>query len=405
MVHVAKGALPGPYELDGKQVPLITAYLFHAGGHLDPARLPSNDGKCYQGCIVLGMGFTFDDTDKEGVANPISLMNDLIAKNNSNADRILPFIGGEELNDSPTHTHHRYIIDFFDMSLDEAEKTPELLEIVRTKVKPERDVQKRDALRERWWQYADKRPALRAATRNLARALANCQTGPHVSFAFLPTRMIYSHALNVYPIDTFLAFCALQSRVHELWARFFSSSMKDDVRYVPTDCFETFPFPENFESNAVLEAAGKAYYEFRAELMVRNKQGLTATYNRFHDPNETSADIRKLREMHAAMDRAVLDAYGWTDLQPTCDFYLDYEDDEDDEEEVGKRAKKKPYRYRWPDEFRDEVLARLLDLNRARAEAERAASEAEQPAAPPAKPKKAPRKKPPPPDSKPSLFD
>ena len=103
--------------------------------------------------------------------------------------------------------------------------------------------------------------------------------------------------------------------------------------------------------------------------MVQNNEGLTKTYNRFHDPNERSSDIARLRELHAAMDRAVLDAYGWTDLQPTCEFLLDYEED-DDEENPGGRQRKKPWRYRWPDDFRDEVLARLLELNKQRAEQE-----------------------------------
>ena len=148
--------------------------------------------------------------------------------------------------------------------------------------------------------------------------------------------------------------------------------MKDDLRYTPTDCFETFPFPEDFEHNPRLEEAGRQYYEFRAALMVRNNEGLTKTYNRFHDPDERSPDILRLRELHAAMDRAVLDAYGWTDLQPTCEFLLDYEEQEDEEESSG-RERKKPWRYRWPDDFRDEVLARLLELNKQRAEQERLA--------------------------------
>jgi len=105
--------------------------------------------------------------------------------------------------------------------------------------------------------------------------------------------------------------------------------------------------------------------------MVGNNEGLTKTYNRFHDPNVRSPDILKLREMHTAMDRAVLDAYGWIDLKPTCEFLLDYEEDEDEDESGGGRRRKKPWRYRWPDEFRDEVLARLLELNRQRAEEER----------------------------------
>ena len=121
--------------------------------------------------------------------------------------------------------------------------------------------------------------------------------------------------------------------------------------------------------------------------MVRNNEGLTKTYNRFHDPNERSPDILKLRELHAAMDRAVLDAYGWTDLKPTCEFLLDYEEDEDEDESGGGRRRKKPWRYRWPDDFRDEVLARLLELNKQRAEQEALAGAAI------AKPKKSGRKK------------
>jgi len=75
------------------------------------------------------------------------------------------------------------------------------------------------------------------------------------------------------------------------------------------------------------------------------------------------------------MDRAVLEAYGWTDIQPTCDFFLDYEDDED--ETPGKLSKRrKPWRYRWPDDVRDEVLARLLKLNAERAAEERRAGAA-----------------------------
>ena len=40
-------------------------------------------------------------------------------------------------------------------------------------------------------------------------------------------------------------------------------------------------------------------------------------------------------------------------------------DDEDEEDDMAAETKK--YRYRWPDEIRDEVLARLLELNRQRA--------------------------------------
>ena len=142
--------------------------------------------------------------------------------------------------------------------------------------------------------------------------------------------------------------------------------MKDDDVYTPTDCFLTFPFPINWQAHPGLEEAGQAYYEFRAELMMIADEGLTKTYNRFHDPEEAAAAILTLRELHTKMDRAVLESYGWNDIDTTCEFILDYDVEEDSE--AGKRKKKKPWRYRWPDAVRDEVLARLLELNAKRAQ-------------------------------------
>jgi hypothetical protein len=143
--------------------------------------------------------------------------------------------------------------------------------------------------------------------------------------------------------------------------------MKDDLRYTPSDCFETFPFPIEWKSDEALERSGRDYCAFRASLMVQNNEGLTRTYNRFHDPQEQALNIHKLRELHAEMDRAVLAAYGWTDIKPTCEFILDYEDDAEDRPVTA--SKKKPWRYRWSDSVRDEVLARLLELNAIRASA------------------------------------
>jgi hypothetical protein len=177
--------------------------------------------------------------------------------------------------------------------------------------------------------------------------------------------MVYSHKLNVFALESYTALALLQSHIHEIWAWFFSSTMKDDLNYSPSDCFETFPFPNNWEADSTLESIGKTYYEFRAVLMVHNNKGLTDTYNRFHDPDETDPEILKLRELHIQMDRAVLDAYGWQDISTDCKFLLDYEEEDD-----SSSKRKKPWRYRWPEEVHDEVLARLLIVNQERHEAE-----------------------------------
>ena len=69
---------------------MISAFLFHAGGHDDPERLAGNSGKSFQGSIILGMGFTFDDTDKKGVATPLSEMHRLIDKSSLNGRLSFP---------------------------------------------------------------------------------------------------------------------------------------------------------------------------------------------------------------------------------------------------------------------------------------------------------------------------
>ena len=367
-VHIAKGIYKGLGKLDGQEVEAISAFLFHAGGHDDPEKLATNAGKSFGGSYPLGMGFTFDDTDTKGIATPISEMYRLIEKDPRNQEVIFPYIGGAEVNNSPTHSFHRYAINFYDRDLEEAETWPDLIKIVRERVKPGRDRQKRKARSERWWQYAEKSPELNTAVSGLDRVLVISRTSNTQAMTFLPSGMIFDQSLVVFPFTTFSAFAVLQSQLHQLWSVFFGSSMKDDSVYTPSDGFETFPFPEDWETHPDLETSGKEYYEFRAALMVRNNEGLTKTYNRFHDREESDIEIAKLRELHAAMDRAVLDAYGWCDIPTDCDFLLDYEIDE---EEWGRR--KKPWRYRWPDEIRDEVLARLLALNAERAREERLA--------------------------------
>lgn len=185
-----------------------------------------------------------------------------------------------------------------------------------------------------------------------------------LAFAFLPPGMVYADSLAVFALSEFAAFSVLQSRTHDVWARFFGSSIKDDLRYTPSDCFETFPLPEDWKNNALLEKSGEEYYKFRSALMLQANEGLTETYNRFHNPDERDPEILKLRELHLAMDSVALASYGWSDIKPTCEFILDYE--ADDGQEGVKRLRKKPWRYRWPDGIRDIVLARLLELNQKR---------------------------------------
>jgi len=403
VIHITNGEYDGNKILDDKRVELITAFLFYGGGHGNPETLKRNLRKSFVGSYVLGMGFTFDDLARNrGVASPISEMEGLIQNDPRNQEIIFPYIGGEEVNSSPVHSHHRYVINFHAWPLRRedlgilwvdanenqrkqwlqegivprdypdsvAEDWPELLRIVEEKVRPGRAHLTRNSIgRKRkkfWWQFGGHSSDLYDSLTGIDRILAISTTTSHIQFTFLIPNQVFSLNLAIISQSTYACFCALQSRIHEIWARFFGSTLEDRLCYTPTDCFETFPFPLDWETLPSLESAGEACYNFRADLMVHYNEGMTKTYNRFHHPEERSPDIIQLRRLHADMDRAVLDAYGWTDIPTDCEFLLDYEIDH---ETWGK--KRKPYRYRWPDEIHDEVLSRLLALNAKYAEQER----------------------------------
>lgn len=375
VVHMRKGHVLEP-KLDDRPVIRISAFLVEGNLDTSPKLLAANAHKAFQGSIILGLGFTFDDdAAAKGAAKSIADMRSLLAENPAQEARIFPLIGGDEVNNDPIHSHHRYVIRLEDLSLEQAElEAPELLSIVRELVKPERDRQadNPDGRRRKqyWWKWGRDTPALYRAVSELPRVLANSgKASPQYAIASLPTGIIYSQNLNVFSLASHAAFCAMQSRVHEVWARFFGTTLKDDLTYSVGDCFGTFPFSPKYYTDAALESAGKAYHDHRAQLMRARNEGLTKTYNRFHDPNEKSPDIVLLRELHDVMDRAVLTAYGWTDLAERIGTAPEAmprhmtEDTEDDHKYQG--------RYFWPAPIRDEVLARLLALNAERAEAER----------------------------------
>ncbi len=412
VVHLLKGAYAGVKLLEKRSVEQITAFLFANGGHEDPKQLVANARKSFQGSIVLGMGFTFDDSgpaddDTPGIPSPIATMERMVSEKPKNAEVIFPYIGGEEVNSSPTHAYHRYVINFGERSEEECRREwPELMEIVERKVKPGRLENNREGYRRHWWQFGEKRIDLYAAIAKCKRVLVISQVFSRYGLTFLDQGSVYAHRLIAFSDSSSAFFSSMQCSLHDQWTEFLSYSLEDRRCYAPVDCFETFPFPaalldsaantsthENARQN--LETIGTHYYQFRAKLLEDNSEGLTIIYNRFHNPFETNKELLELRRLHADMDKEVLAAYSWSDISTNCGFGLDYLDVGEDAQlpeklqeridngdlffwdadeainfesqlrsyEVIKGKKKLPWRYRWPDEVRDDVLARLLALN------------------------------------------
>lgn len=347
-IHTYRGTWHGQCSLDGRDVAHISTSLEATKSSSPPFTLSSNVGKCFKGSVPLGSGFFLDPDE-------VTQLKDADSKYES---VIFPYMTGEELNFSPTLSPGRWVIYFRDWSLDECEKFPLCLEILRHRVKPERDkiVPTNNMARQRrdlWWKFTGPTVELYDAIKGKKRVLVASAVSKHHAFAFVPASYIYSNALNVFAHDTFEHFALLQSSPHAVWALKHGSKLEDRPRYNVTDCFETFPYPKTWDS---MRDIGFVYHDFRQEVMSARGEGLTDTYNRFHKPGEVSADIVRLRALHVDMDQGVAAAYGWTDLDLGHGFHVT----------------KQGERFTISGSARSEVLDRLLQLNHERyAEEER----------------------------------
>ncbi|WP_051871078.1 Eco57I restriction-modification methylase domain-containing protein [Chloroflexus sp. MS-G] len=342
--------------LDDQQVPFISSRLDDQPEH-EPVRLPLNEGKAFQGDIVRGIGFVLESAEAQA----------LIERDPRNADCLFPYLNGEDLNSHPEQQPSRWVICFHDWELARAQQYPDLLRIVAERVKPERERlngpgDRRN--REYWWQFGAYRTGMRQAIAPLRRVLVRSRVSELHAMVFVPQGYIYNEQLIVFAYEDDYHFALLQSAVHEVWVRKQASSLRTDLRYTPTDCFATFPFPpaeyEHLAAGAwqlsdmppvFWQAAqiGATYHEHRRQIMQARQLGLTKTYNLFHNPTCTDADIVELRRLHVALDRIIMACYGWDDLDPQHDFYPN---------ERGQ------IRYTVAPSVQRELVWRLMELNR-----------------------------------------
>ena len=303
-VWMRKGSWPGPFVLDGIDTHGITPLLTLPGTAVgNPFRLRANEGGSFIGSYVLGMGFVLEPEQGR----------ELIAKNPRNADVLFPYLNGEDLNGSPTQSASRWVINFHDWSLDRAEEYPDCMRIVREKVKPERDRNTRKVRREKWWQFAERAPELYATIARLDQVLVCGRVTKEIKFCLVPAKQVLTIDLAIFPQLTLSGLALLQSGFHSTWINAFASTMRNDIRYAPSDCYETFPFPAQM---SLLSEVGIRYHSYRIEIMRDREIGLTRLYNLLNDPECVDSRIKDLRTMHVALDEAVSKAYGWqNDLQ------------------------------------------------------------------------------------------
>jgi hypothetical protein len=379
-----------PNVLDGKSVTHINAFLEEGESEQPPRPLSEAAGVASTGTYFLGDGFLLSHEEAGHIRG----------RNPATEAVLSPLINAKELNNSPCISPGRVIIDFGDRTEAEAAAFPEPFRVVVERVKPERERQSDNTARDKWWLFMRARREAYARTTRLTHCFVAARTTKHLAVVACPTNWVYSDATNFFTNDRWDFFAVMQGGIHEAWARKYSGYLATILRYSPSDCFETFAFPEDLwqTPNALLADIGERYHEHRRKLMPLLWLGLTDTYNLFHSPSladdltkhyarrakqdphglkipgehreaalaftidEAIAGINELRRLHVELDIAVRDAYGWQDLPLDHDFY-----------EVETLPENDRVRYTISPAARKELLKRLLELNHKRAAEEAAA--------------------------------
>jgi hypothetical protein len=297
--------------LDGQAVSSINADLTAEANLTQAQPLVENQGIGFRG---NQKGGPFDVTETEARKMLSAPLN---ANGRSNSDVVRRWYNGLDVTRRP---RSMWIIDFgINMPIEEAALYELPFEYVKKHVYPIRRENNRRAYADRWWIHAEARPSMRSAIAKLERFIVTPHVSSHRLFVWLEAGIVPDHQLIVIARDDDYFFGVLHSKLHELWSLRMGTFMGvgNDPRYTPTTTFETFPFP--------WAPGAEPPDDARVQAIAHAARVLVERRDRWLNPDGADAATLRARTLtnlynerptwlalaHAALDRAVLDAYGW----------------------------------------------------------------------------------------------
>ena len=338
-VHISMVGFDGGEEttrtLNGVSVDAIHADLTSGSDTTGAVPLPENANLCFMGTTKVGAFDLDPETARKMLAAPPN------PNGRPNSDVVRPWVNALDITRRP---RGMYIVDFgVDMPEERAALYEMPFEHVREKVMPERKDNHREGYRLKWWIHGEARPAMRRALKPLKRYIVTPLVSKHRIFVWLRSEVLAENLLNAFARDDDYFLGVLHSRAHEVWARAQGTQLREvesGFRYTPTSTFETFPFPwppgKEPKGSPPVEAIAQAARELveQRDRWLNPPHAAPDELAKLTLTNLYNKRPQWLENAHRKLDRAVFAAYGWP-AEPS----------------------------------NDEILARLLALNRERADA------------------------------------
>jgi restriction-modification enzyme MmeI-like protein len=337
-------------ELDAHEG-LINSDLTIGADVTTTTRLSANTGLSSNGMLLAGRGFVLTKSEAEYLG---------LGTREGLEKIIRPYINGRELQYGWSG---RLIIDLFGISLDDLRrKFPNIYQHLANTVKTEREtVASKTTVRDahdyaaKWWLFAKVRKDFRTAVGSLDRYIGTTETTKHRIFQFIEARFLHDHMVIGIASNDAWILGVLSSRLHTTWALRSGGwlGVGNDPRYSKSKVFDPFPFPDpnNIQKQTVRVFAEELETHRKRVLAAHSHLTLTSLYNVLEKlragtkPDELEKSARRIfddglvlimKETHDKLDTAVAEAYGWS---------ADLSD--------------------------DEILAKLVALNKQRSEEEK----------------------------------
>ena len=288
--------------LDGQPVVEVNPDLTSGLDLTRARRLRENLGIAFQGITLGGNA----DIPKELAQNMVYAAN---PDRRSNADVVRPILNAQDITG---RSRERWAIDFGpSTSATEAALYEQPFEYLLSNARAQRQSSRRAAYAKNWWIPMEARPGLRAALVGRSRYIATPITSKHRIFVWVDSATLPLASLTIVARDDDYTFGVLQSHAHELWGLALGTRLETRPRYTATTTFETFAFPRpSGDQREAIAVAARRLVELRDGWL--NPPGLSddalamRTLTNLYNERPTW-----LTNSHAALDSAVLDAYGW----------------------------------------------------------------------------------------------
>lgn len=310
--HRLRGQGPASkdYELDCIECDEINSALSDQTDVSKAQKLKTCEGYCYTGQYPRCEGFMLEASFAEKI----------LQASIGNREVVWPFLVGREmLNDGQPS---RWVLDFQTRSILQAQQyilpfqhaKDHVLPYIQEKADEELAKTGKNSGQEQnwlnnWWQHFRPRPELIGKITEQNRYIVCSRVTKRPVFVFISSLIRPGDALSCFALADDYSFAILQSHTHWLWFVTKCSKFKSDFRYTPESVFDTFPWPQSpapKQVKAVAEA-GREIRRIRAEALKSMKGGLRALYRTLELPG-----ANPLKDAHAALDAAVLAAYGFS---------------------------------------------------------------------------------------------